>query len=361
MRHRVAIGDPQAPFEKFLGILERHGLLGKTGRLRRDVFLVSMGDHFDYGTPAEREAAATGGLALLGWLAGHPADQVVILAGNHDLARVGELAGFSDATFAAAQAEADVVYAMTGPEGIAAEAAFLAKYPQVPTVESVARDFSNFRVAQRGLVHRLLASGRMRAAYAAAPDLLLTHAGVTLDALPSPASPAAPPMDAPAIAASLQERLATAYAAYVARDAAAGMAFEAPSLPHLPGNRARGEGDGIFYHRPRKPNADGAVGSRRFDPRRLPKGITQVVGHVGDEKCRKLLTAAWTDDATPAYGVLRHLLTDGAEVRYAHGMPAGPVPKESAAMLFVDGGMAHADPGAYELLDLDTRSALVTR
>jgi hypothetical protein len=349
---RAAIGDPQAPIETFFHVLERHGLLGADGRLRPDVFLVSMGDHFDYGTREQRDEAATSSLRLLEWLAAHPEEQVVILAGNHDLARVGELAGFDDASFAAAQKEADLVYAQSGGEpDHPAEQAFRAKYPQVPTAELVARDFSNFRVAQRELVHGLLASGRMRAAWGV-DDLLFSHAGVTSDAVPSGAG-------AEAIAASVQDRFARAFAAYAKNDAASGRPFAVPSLPHWPGSAERGEGDGIFYHRPSAPSADGTMPARRFDPRRLPLGVTQVIGHIGDGKSRKLLGAAWTDGAPDRHGVLRHLVTDGASVHYAHGTPER-TSSDQATMIFVDGGMAKAAPGTYELFDLDTRAALVS-
>ena len=106
-RIRVAIGDPQADLTRFLAILDRHGLLTERGWLAPDVQLVSVGDHFDWGKAHERDAVAQSALRLVAWLAAHPADQVVILAGNHDLGRVGELADFTDATFASAQAEAD--------------------------------------------------------------------------------------------------------------------------------------------------------------------------------------------------------------------------------------------------------------
>jgi hypothetical protein len=55
-------------------------------------------------------------------------------------------------------------------------------------------------------------------------------------------------------------------------------------------------------------------------------------------------------------GVLRHLVTDGERVSYAHGTPQGLSPRE-AALIFTDGGMSHAPVEAYELLDLDRRAA----
>src|SRR5690349_20656807 len=103
---RVAIGDPQAPLPKVLEILDRHDLLGDDGRVHPRAQLVSMGDHFDWGAPDERSFAGESGYALLAWFAAHPREQVSILVGNHDLARVGELVPFDDARFAAARSEA---------------------------------------------------------------------------------------------------------------------------------------------------------------------------------------------------------------------------------------------------------------
>src|SRR5437762_1950925 len=67
----AAVGDGQAPISTFLAILDRHGLLGDDGRLQPQVALVSIGDHFDYGPAAWRQAATREGLQLLAWLAAH--------------------------------------------------------------------------------------------------------------------------------------------------------------------------------------------------------------------------------------------------------------------------------------------------
>ena len=72
---RVVIGDPQAPLSRVLAILDRHDLLGADGRLRPAVQLISIGDHFDWGAPAERARARHDGLALLAWLAAHASDR----------------------------------------------------------------------------------------------------------------------------------------------------------------------------------------------------------------------------------------------------------------------------------------------
>src|SRR5438045_1548273 len=88
-RRRVAVGDPQAPAERFFGALAAHRLLDGDGWLSADVHLIAMGDYFDYRV-AERERARVEGVLILSWLAAHPREQVEILLGNHDAARVME-------------------------------------------------------------------------------------------------------------------------------------------------------------------------------------------------------------------------------------------------------------------------------
>lgn len=347
---RLAIGDPQADLDRFLDILARHGLLGDDGWLRPEVQLVSVGDHFDWGRPHEREAVAASGLALVAWLAAHPADQAVLLLGNHDLGRVGELAGFTDATFAAAQAEADRAY-QDGDTDAAAEEAFLDRWPQVPSAELVARDFGNFREAQRTWVEHLLRVKRLRTAYAAGTGLLVLHAGVTHEDLDIPGLPRAQRADANAVARTLNTAVDVAVEAWTDGP------LLVPGL-HRPGDAESGEGVGIFYHRPSLKPEDAArvrtTPRRRFDPRRLPAGLTQVVGHTRDKRIRELLGlgAAGARD-----GVVRHLVTDGVRVGYTHGAPPPPDPGD-AVLVFTDGGMRECLPGDYELFDLDTRAGV---
>jgi hypothetical protein len=178
----AAVGDPQAPFAKLLAILDHHRLLGENGRLRPDVRLISLGDHFDYGPPDMRAEAGRNGVLALSWLAAHPKDQVIILVGNHDLARVGALFAFDDAAFEAVHREALAAYRAraTNP---ALEAAFVERHPAFPIAEILARDYSTYSVSQRDLVRRLLGQRRVRLAYARDPSLLFVHAGVTLDDL----------------------------------------------------------------------------------------------------------------------------------------------------------------------------------
>ncbi|WP_224362443.1 metallophosphoesterase [Hyalangium versicolor] len=347
-RIRVAIGDPQADITRFLGILDRHGLLTERGWLAPEVQLVSVGDHFDWGKAHERDAVARSALRLVAWLAAHPADQAIILAGNHDLGRVGELADFTDATFAQAQEEADRIYDGDDTDE-ARERTFLDRFPQVPTVELVARDFSAFREEQRTWITYLLRTRRLRVAYAAGPDLLVLHAGVTREDLGVVGVPQERQADARTVADALNQALDAAVSAWQ------GGRLVMPAL-HVPGSADFGEGRGIFYQRPSLRPDEGErtrlTPRRRFDPRRLPAGLTQVVGHTRDKRSRDLLCLP----GEIRDGVLRHLVTDGARVAYAHGTPKGTGPGE-AVLIFTDGGMREAPLEAYELFDLDTRTA----
>ncbi len=338
---RVAMGDPQAPLETVMNLLDGHGLLGEAGRLAPDAELVSMGDHFDFGSLSERARAGEAGTELLAWLAAHPSDQVTILIGNHDLARVGELARFDDDSFREAQVEADAGYWAQAP--IRAERDYRARWG-VPSWEMIARDFSNFRVEQRTLVTALLQTKRFRVAYAVADDLLLTHAGVTLDELDALGASFT---DAHAIADALNTALESAVASWQSGPLSVGAL-------HQPGDAA-GEGVGMFYHRPVRVQGPVQRGHlrRRFDVRRLPRGLTQAVGHTRDLKSRKLLQL---DEAGAADGRLRHVAIEGEEIVLGAGRPP-PATAESAVLVFLDGGMNDVFPASYELLDLDTREA----
>lgn len=355
-RRRVVLGDPQAPLARALSILARHGLLGPDGRLSPDVQLVSIGDHFDWGSPAEREQARRDGLALLAWLAAHPSDQALIVLGNHDLGRVGELAAFDDARFAAAQAEADAIY-QDGQTDQAREPELIARHGVV-SAEQIARDLSTFSCEQRALVSTLLGADRFVAAIAAHADTLVTHAGLTTADLDLLGFTRAEHADAPAVAIALNEALQTA---------AAGLTEGVPlsiGALHRPGSPELGEARGIFCHRASNPKGRDAGDPslfegpprRRFDPRTLPLGLTQVIGHVRDKKCRDLLQG-WHDGAEPEDGPLRHLHADRRAVRYQRGLPSRSAADASlATLIFTDAGMLHADEAAYTLYDLDTRA-----
>jgi len=358
-RH-VAIGDPQAPFDTFLRVLDVHGLLGDDGRLKPEVALVSMGDHFDWGGPADRARAAESGLHLLAWLAAHPEDQIVILLGNHDLGRVCELADFDDAAFAQAQREADAIYLDEDydEEDDATEARFLEKYPRIPNAELVSRDFGTFTAAQRDWVTHLLRVRRFRAAHAHGEDLLLCHAGVTREDLAGVGVPPERQHRAPEVAAALNARVDDLVSRWTGGYLDLG-ALHKPGYAHHPGGR------GIFYQRPahpavhlRKTDFDGPP-RRRYDPHHLPEGLLQGIGHIRDNKCR-LLLGSWAKAEEAKDGPLRHLRVREGNVSYARGLP-GDVSPRDATMLFLDSAMNHVPPESYELLDLDTRTVLPKR
>ncbi|MET0405879.1 MAG: metallophosphoesterase, partial [Cystobacter sp.] len=346
-RH-LAIGDPQADITRFLAVLDRHGLLGEDGRLRPDVQLVSVGDHFDWGKAHERDAVATSALQLLAWMALHPADQAVLLLGNHDLGRVGELAHFTDARFAAAQVEADRIY-QGGDVDEAGERDFLARHPEIPNVELVARDFGTFREEQRQWVTHLLRTRRFRVAHVASERMIVLHAGVTREDLNAVGLPESRHAHAPSVEEALNGALDAAVDAWTQGP------FHIPEL-YRPGDAAYGEGRGIFYQRPSLSPEDvhhrDATPRRRFDPRRLPLGLTQVVGHTRDKRCRELLTLPL---GTTHDGVLRHLVTDGTTVHYQLGEPRDGGP-DQAVLLFTDGGMRESPLESFQMLDLDTRA-----
>ncbi len=342
------MGDPQAPATVVRGVLGAHELLDGSGRLRDDVHLVSLGDHFDWGRKAERAQATADGLETLSWLSSHDPEQVTLLLGNHDLARVGELSEFDQATFELAQRAADAVYRLPkGDERADAERALLERYPTLPDAECLARDYSCFSTAQRDLVTRLLRTGRFRLA-ASLSGALLVHAGVTVaDGAPLRLDDAAgPDLWAERLNRFLDERVG----AWVT-----GPLNLEPF--HRPGSAARGEGVGALYHRPADPKVAKQAASppprRRFDPREVPLSLTQVVGHIRDAKCRELMPA-WADPDDARDGI-RSLVTDGRSVRYASGVVAG------AQLIFADAGMNHVPFDSYPLFDVDARRVATPR
>lgn len=340
----VAIGDPQASTRTFFAVLRRANLLAESGWLRSDVRLVSIGDHFDFGAFDIRARSARSGLCILSWLAAHSPRHVTLIAGNHDLARVAELVSIDDAGFERAAREADALY--RGNAGRRLEAEFLSRYPEFPSIEMVARDVSSFSVAQRELVVRLLREHRFRLAHSEA-GVLSCHAGATRDDLDRARIPSRSHDDPDAIAAALNRLFDAAIDAWDETQP-----FEIPGW-FAAGSAKTGEADGFLYHRPAQ--FDGTAAHRRYDPRRLPLGLVQAVGHVRDPKCRALL-GSWVRDAPGPEGSLRHLHTDGVNVSYAR--TTGDATPSDARLVFIDGGMHAVDPNHYELLDLGSQRAL---
>jgi hypothetical protein len=351
MSRTLVMGDPQAPFAKLLEVLDRHQALDGD-RLARDVVLVSIGDHFDYDL-VDSAAAGQEGLKFLRWLASHDAAQVKLLLGNHDVSRVMELVAITDERFAAARAFAR---ALAGDP--ARNARFRAAFPELPSAGLAGRDFASFSVEQRALVMELLLAGRFELALAGElPDgrtVLLTHAGVTGREL---AMLGAPP-DPAAIAASLQAKLAAAVD-QVRDDWGRGvptpLSLEPVHAAGIPGE----EGGGLLYHRPSNPERRGAdrswelavIRPRRFDPRTLPLGLTQIAGHTGHNKCLEELDG-WSTAAARGrlHGGIRTLRRAGQAVTYDLGVapPAGGV----ADLILIDGELRRVPAAEFALLPL---------
>ena len=356
------MGDPQAPFAKVLEVLDWHRAL--TGdRLAPDVTLVSIGDHFDYDlrNPA---IAAQDGLKLLRWLASHDPAQVTLLLGNHDASRVMEMATLTDEQFQAARVLARSIDDTEHREG--AEAAtqrtrdeFIAAFPELPPPGVLGRDYASFTTEQRALVQELLLAGRFHlAAIGELPDgrdVLLTHAGVTTRELGILGCEDASPR---AIAAALEAQLVAAVDV-VRADWQSGTNTPLSLEPlHVTGGRGE-EGGGLLYHRPSNPdheNADKAwslapTRPRRFDPRTLPTGVTQIAGHSGHAKCVHEL-GPWVTAAARArkHGGIRTLRVKGEHVVYDMGI--APASQDVADLILVDGELRRVAATEVALLPL---------
>ncbi|HVV83406.1 MAG TPA: hypothetical protein VHE35_10020 [Kofleriaceae bacterium] len=374
-RRSVALGDPQATAARLFALLDHQQLLGDDGWLRPDVQLVSIGDHFDFGTRAQGTLpqAQADGPRFLRWLAAHPPGQVTILLGNHDAARVMELAFADDERFEAAAALATDLVALrdVDPAAYAERVAgeYATAYPELPGPGLVHRDFSAFTAGQRALVAELLLAGRIRLAATATRGgvpVLLTHAGITLRELELLG--AVDEREPSALAAALDDHLRRAVDA-VAPDWRAGRPAALSLAPlHVAGATGADdpelpEGGGLLYHRPADPDRPGADRSwelertrpRRFHPVRLPRGLVQACGHTGHAKCVAELVR-WRDPAlVEGPAGLRTLRVDGDVVQYHLGASA---PGADSAVLYMIDPTLHraADVTAIDVLELDAGS-----
>ncbi|MBX3246046.1 MAG: metallophosphoesterase [Myxococcales bacterium] len=366
MRRFFAVGDPQAELSKLLAVLGHHGLLDANEQLRPEVGLVSMGDHFDFGAPrdeAHRIAIGLEGERILEWLSAHPEDQVRILVGNHDLARVQELAPFDDASFGAAREAAAAIAAMPEAEREDATAAFHECFAPLPTPGVATRDFSAFAASQRPLVQRLLVSGRFEAAIEAeigGRACLLNHTGVTtrelrlLEVAGSGEGPSDPSVAdvAGALNDFFRARVAEAGAKWALDEHAL---LDLAPLYHMgvPGQEAGGWLAARPANRDRASDEDLAWSEarpRRYDPRALAPGLLQAVGHTQHKKLLSEL-APWTSEAAHASTYeLRSLVVRGGNVRYRAGVD---VSASDATVIFTDVRLLEAPPDEAALLPLD--------
>jgi hypothetical protein len=366
MMRTFVMGDPQAPFAKVLEVLDRHGALAGD-RLADDVTLVSIGDHFDYDF-RDPITAGQEGLKLVRWLASHEPTQVRLVFGNHDAARVMELAALSDAEFAEARAHARASDSSASDSldlPVDQPLDFGARFPDLPPSGVIGRDYASFTTEQRAVVMELLLAGRFHLALvgelAGRGEVLLTHAGVTTRELGLLGLLG---VERPRVIAEALEAYLAAAVGRVRADWRRGIATPLSLAPlHVSGGKGL-EGGGLLYHRPSNPATGSTFDAdrpRRFDPRTLPNGLTQIAGHSGHAKCVHEL-GEWCTDAARArkHGGIRALLVDGERVIYDLGVGSDPFiglggwsgGDGAAELILIDGELRRLPATEIELLEL---------
>jgi len=358
----LVVGDPQASFDKLVEVLARHDVLDARGLVRDDVCLVVIGDYFDYDLN-DPETAGREGLRILRWLASQPEPRVRLLFGNHDAARVIELAGATDARWTDARVLARSIAATKREYGWDAAAErerleWIPRFPDISTYGICARDYASFSEEQQRLVVELLLAGRFHLGLAGTlpdgRDVLLTHAGVTERELATLGE-----REPVAIARALDRALVGAVERCRAdweRGRITPLELAPLELAGTPGEEA----GGLLVHRPAarvRPGADPSwefdpSRPRRFEPSELPAGLVQIAGHTGHHKCLQELAPAWVTPAARArsHGGIRTLRrTDNGGAVYDLGvLAAGGV----ADLILVDGELRTVDASDYDLLEL---------
>lgn len=352
------VGDPQTTPSRFFSVLDRFGLLGADGLLAPGIGLVSMGDHFDFSMGAPEAEPA--GREIFAWLVGQ-GPSTHVLAGNHDIARVAELAFESDETYARAKHDAGIIRDRHSEgrkdEVHALVEKFFAEHPNLPSPGIVLKDFASFSVGQRAHVERALISRSLRLAMVVelhGTEVLLTHAGITPREVCMLDVPAEPMALAGALEATFSEAIERVAPSWLAGDRAR---LELEPL-HVTG-RSRKEGGGLLYHRPARRDREGAdpewellpESPRRFDPRDLPKGLVQMIGHSGHARTVSSLPGFVAKGAERASIPLRTLSARGETVRYEEGI-VPPTPG-AATVYMVDPGFAHEPLESIALCEVD--------
>jgi len=354
------IGDPQAPYDRFLAVLGHAGLLDTNGAaLRAEEGIVTIGDHFDF-PGADPLCDAEQGEKILEWLVSEEPSRVVLLLGNHDTARVQEFASVCDSRVREARELARA--ALNDPQ---ARAEYDRRFPELPMPLLLVRDYVTFRESQTTFVRQLLLDRRLRLAavgtLANGVPVLLTHSGITLRDLRLLGLE--DERDAYRIAAALNrfldERVARVRSAWergdpVALDLAplrypAESSEDAGGLlsmrPACPDRAARPDQDFAWEWNPDRP--------RRFAPGDLPWGLVQACGHVRHAtSLKELAPYADAEAHTAQAGAIRTLLVTAQGARYAARLLEPP--KEGACLYLLDGEMAKTPPEAYQLLALES-------
>jgi hypothetical protein len=366
LRRFVALGDPQAPAAVFFEVLARNDLLADDGFLAPDVSLLSIGDHFDP-PGGEPRSAGRDGLRILHWLCAHAPTQCHVLLGNHDLARVSELALETAESFAHARqlASAIAAHRAAGEHAAAAGLAegFATHHPSIPTPRLAERDYSSYDEMQRRTVMALLLGRRLLLAQAGflpgGRELLLTHAAVTTRELRLLGIEAK--RQPRAIAARLNRFLEEAVARVAPRWHAGVPAPLALDPLHVTG-RPGEEPGGLLAHRPVNPDISLRPAAnlawefdpewpRRYKPRELPAGLAQVCGHT-PHRTSLCELVGWLGPHAAASGAgsLRTLRVRDDSVVYETGLL--PLDERCAGLYLIDGDMVHTKPGDYRVLDL---------
>jgi hypothetical protein len=355
------MGDPQASFDKVIAVLARHDVI-VADRIRDDVCLIVIGDYFDYDV-TDPETAGVEGLRILRWLAGQPESRARLVFGNHDAARVIELAGITDERWREARVLATSIAATKRASGWQRAAAreraeWIPRFPDISTYGICARDYASFSEQQQQLVIELLLAGRFHLGLAArlrdGRDVLLTHGGVTEREIEIIGA-----REPAAIARALDRVLADAVVRVRAewqRGHVVPLDLAPLEIAGTPGEEAAG----LLVHRPAsrtRPGADVAwefesTRPRRFEPHELPSGLTQIAGHTGHAKCLQELASEWISPAarTRRHGGIRTLRRlDGDAAVYDLGVLS---PGGVADLILIDGELRTVDAADYTLLAL---------
>lgn len=320
---------------------------------------MTVGDYFDYHDKETDSVEVTrkNGFEILSWLASHDPEQVTILLGNHDISRVQELIEMSDERFREARAMA---FALDKPDSVWTIEDFFEAFPEIPNPTIVLRDFSSYGEIQRDLLKRLLLEGRVKlGAFGLwrGRGVLINHAGLTMRELSILGDEGL--RDPGRISALLNERLEDA----VERVRGAWERGEPEALDLAPlhvSGVAREEGGGLLYHRPSNPDffadswANNKIRPRRYQPKNLPQGLLQVVGHTQHHKCLKELGDWIVKEAQERelFDLRTLRVSRGSEVRYERGLPKS-LGVDEAALLMLDGAINDCPVERYPLLELD--------
>jgi hypothetical protein len=350
----LCVGDPQVAFDHFAATLDHHGLLGDDGTLAPGVGLVSMGDHFDYGAgkhddPEGHAARGLEGQLILAWLSAHPPTRVRILLGNHDAARVMELADFDDARFRSVRSALAVADD--------ARRRHLVDEHKLPNPTMPLHDFCTWSEAQRAQVQRLLLAHRFDLALHARHDdrpLLLTHSALTTREL-ARLGLGDDDASAAVVAETLQQLLRTAVAA-VADDWRAGRPTRLSLAPVHDAADVGEEAGGFLAHRPANPATSkdptwewNPARPRRFDPNTLPRGFDQACGHTGPGGLTRALQP-WLVDGVGDAGRLHTLVVTADPPRVHPGIAAAT---DGVRLLLLDVALGKAAPDRVELLTVE--------